>query len=793
MTLHDQPARDRFQTLLDQNFCVSAGAGVGKTTAIVRRVAELARHTPDALSRLVVVTYTKSAAEELRVRARALLLKAATGQGSDLLPRFRQAFFGTIHSFCLKLVREFGADLGIAPDTDLLEPEDEDDLWARYCESPILDAVPLDRNALDEVTRFLSFDELLRLAHKIDPAQATRLLAADLREPRPPLDLAAALADDGGRSKDTTRDHQQMLRRFLADFSEGAAFLRIPEFRTGSKSFLQAYQAEMAPFASWLDRQAARLAARIALGFRDFRRDQRLMTYPDQIAWCRRLLDTPAILEELRQRDWIVLLDEAQDTDAAMFAILNEVTRPPGAPVGEWPAKPMAPGPRPGRFCFVGDEQQSIFATRANLGVYRKYIEAYAAGTGGERLEFSVTMRCPQRVIGAVNAIFFHADRLRQTHFSFRELHPKPDCVEGAAWLLPIEPLPEEKPKVETAFRAECRQVAAFLNQYGPTGLGVEKWNDVAILCPRRAWLRDATEIFIKAGLPCRLISQQRLQLELPERSWPAALLHVLLNPWDRFELLGILREVFAVSDVELADAQADNSPFTFWSTRGLSPRLAQALGLLRELHAALPPAGDLSLGQYVDHVLKAARLVARLESIGQRTEALQHLRQDALRAEITGLPLRGWVDQLVRNLRRPAPQFASVEDEISLLTCQKAKGLEWPVIIPLGLARSIRQPTPEYPRIEESAEDITVHISNVTVSKEDKEPRELARREELQRIFYVTLTRAKSLLILPDTLRLYKVSKDSFLDLCRWEGSGWENLFEPPHSLPPKPQIQTQ
>ena len=60
---------------------------------------------------------------------------------------------------------------------------------------------------------------------------------------------------------------------------------------------------------------------------------------------------------------------------------------------------------------------------------------------GGERLEFSVTMRCPQRVIGAVNAIFFHADRLRQTHFSFRELHPKPDCAEGAAWLLPIEPL----------------------------------------------------------------------------------------------------------------------------------------------------------------------------------------------------------------------------------------------------------------------------------------------------------------------------------------------------------------
>jgi ATP-dependent exoDNAse (exonuclease V) beta subunit len=393
-------------------------------------------------------------------------------------------------------------------------------------------------------------------------------------------------------------------------------------------------------------------------------------------------------------------------------------------------------------------------------------------------------MRCPQRVIGVVNAIFFHADRLRQTHFSFRELHPKPDCVEGAAWLLDIEPLPVEKPKVEAAFREECRQVAAFLSQRGPSGLGVEKWNDVAILCPRRAWLREATEIFIEAGLPCRLISQQRLQLELPERSWPAALLHVLLNPWDRFELLGVLREMFAVSDVELADAQADNKPFAFSSTKGLSPRLASALGVLRELAASAPPASGLSLAQYVDRVLDATRLAARLTAIGQRAEALARLRLEALRAEIAGTPLREWVAQLVRNLRRAAPQIAGVDDEIPLLTCQKAKGLEWPVVIPLGLARSIKQPSPEYPRIEESADEITVHVSNVTVDKEAGEPRELARREELQRVFYVTLTRAKSLLILPDSLRLYNTTKESFLDLCKWDGPGWEKLFETPRGL---------
>ena len=62
--LQDQPARDRFITELGQNFCVSAGAGVGKTSAIVDRVAQLALRELSSLARLVVVTYTKAAAEE---------------------------------------------------------------------------------------------------------------------------------------------------------------------------------------------------------------------------------------------------------------------------------------------------------------------------------------------------------------------------------------------------------------------------------------------------------------------------------------------------------------------------------------------------------------------------------------------------------------------------------------------------------------------------------------------------------------------------------------------------------
>jgi len=109
-------------------------------------------------------------------------------------------------------------------------------------------------------------------------------------------------------------------------------------------------------------------------------------------------------------------------------------------------------------------------------------------------------------------------------------------------------------------------------------------------------------------------------------------------------------------------------------------------------------------------------------------------------------------------------------------------------VVIPLGLARPIGLAPTKYPLVEESAEEIAVHISNFTNAKEENDPREAATREENQRLFYVTLTRAKSLLILPDSFCLYGKSKNSFHDICKLAGFGWEELFEAPH-LPARKQ----
>ncbi len=100
--LIDQAERDRFTSTHGKNISVIAPAGVGKTHAIVRRIVTVASQPEafaiDQLSRLIVVTYSVRAAQQMQQRAREAIRQA--GLPRSVQRAFQQTFFGTIHSFC---------------------------------------------------------------------------------------------------------------------------------------------------------------------------------------------------------------------------------------------------------------------------------------------------------------------------------------------------------------------------------------------------------------------------------------------------------------------------------------------------------------------------------------------------------------------------------------------------------------------------------------------------------------------------------------------------------------------
>jgi len=114
------------------NLLVMAGAGTGKTKTLIERCLDcLARDGAD-MEELLVVTFTEAAAAEMRERLRQAMEErlqeparppGTGGQpGSDKssfwseqLARFDLAHIGTLHGFCLKLIREHFCELGLDP------------------------------------------------------------------------------------------------------------------------------------------------------------------------------------------------------------------------------------------------------------------------------------------------------------------------------------------------------------------------------------------------------------------------------------------------------------------------------------------------------------------------------------------------------------------------------------------------------------------------------------------------------------------------------------------------------
>ncbi len=116
---------------------VAAAAGSGKTAVLVQRaigrLTDPEHYTP--ADRLLIVTFTKAAAAEMRARLEKRLYEMLRQNPGDPLLRqqsllLSQAHIGTVDSFCAEMVREFFHLLDLSPDFKIMSDKQEEDLTA---------------------------------------------------------------------------------------------------------------------------------------------------------------------------------------------------------------------------------------------------------------------------------------------------------------------------------------------------------------------------------------------------------------------------------------------------------------------------------------------------------------------------------------------------------------------------------------------------------------------------------------------------------------------------------------
>src|SRR5215469_12447775 len=736
----DQEARERFRTELDRNFCVVAGAGSGKTTAIVERICRLAMSDRNALRRLVVVTYTKSAAIEFKSRSRQKLLRTASETDAlDYLRALEQAYFGTIHGFCFNLIREFRSRL-LIPEQPRVPTEDEQNvLWETF----VTDSHELNELLQHPVThsllRVCTLSDLLYIAKRFRPSMPRS--APTKRMPIPDGARTREVILNNKRSEDVKKRTIASLDAFAATMSSDAGFSLLPVCDSTKGKLIEAFKHDMALLVKWLQEAAEWFADRLARSFRNRCLQEGILSFNNQIDVCLELLQQSDILEQLRGREFIVIVDEAQDTDSRMFQIFVELTRAQNERFGSWPdaGKP----PIPGRFCLVGDPRQTIFE-RGMTSRFAKLCKYFGEGDGGELLRFNVTYRCAQTVARRINELFASQE---VEEVPLDDLAAQAGAAEGSVGRLlfnPGQPIDSED-EIEPLL-VECEAVGEWLARVGPAGLGASSWSDLAIIAPRHDWLIIAGDALKKYRVPFSFFRPKVSRSGIAAFAWPVSLIYTLINPWDKFERYGVLREIFGVADTDLLRAvKRIGDP---------GPVYREAEKLLGESRKLCQEAG--SLLYFVDRLLERVQLMDRLMAVGEATVGLDQLRWEAARADERGLSLEQFLEELLVWLQDSAEPSKAPAKGVELITIFSAKGLEWDWVIPIGLRKKFSSPSQPYPRVQ-SLEINQVVWSNVSErAARDEE----AEKANIKRLLYVMLTRAKRGIVLPTPDGEYKPGK---------------------------------
>src|SRR5205814_3220398 len=262
-----------------------------------------------------------------------------------------------------------------------------------------------------------------------------------------------------------------------------------------------------------------------------FRRERGVVTYGDQIALADELLQHSSAARRVREQNFRVILDEAQDTDPAQFSVLLEITRPPDA-TGRWLETRTDP-PRPGHFCMVGDFQQSIYGDRADLKNYRKIHETLVETGSATGLTFSVTFRLDESQIDFVNRSFREILNDQNGQVRFVELQPRPKVLPGQVIRvsLPGALLPKGKLKDYQKANIAAEELARWIKNTGLEKLRASSWRDVAILCPRKAWLRTMARALRKIDIPVAMQSESAIKADSPAYAWLTALSTIMAEP----------------------------------------------------------------------------------------------------------------------------------------------------------------------------------------------------------------------------------------------------------------------
>ena len=391
----------------------------------------------------------------------------------------------------------------------------------------------------------------------------------------------------------------------------------------------------------------------------------------------------PEVKAKLRSRFRHILVDEYQDTNHAQYVLVKELVGKDeeGIPAAE--------------LCVVGDADQSIYGFRG--ATIRNILQFELDYSDAQTILLEQNYRSTQNILSAANAVI-EQNQDRKAKNLWSESGPGASLVGYVA----------ESEHDEAEFiTGEIKKLA---NE------GISKNGDTAIFYRTNAQSRVFEEVFMRSGLPYKVVGGVRFY-ERREIKDFIAYLKVLVNLEDEVSLRRIInvpKRGIGDRAIESIENVTTSRGISFWQALNtvannseLGGRATLALtnfvSLIVALHVLVE--ANTKPSKILEAVLEQSGMLAELQSSADpqdesRVENLEELVAVSMEYEETSIDdlpegseisLAGFLEQV--SLVADSDEIPEGEDHggvITLMTLHTAKGLEFPTVFLTGMEDGI-------------------------------------------------------------------------------------------------------
>lgn len=413
--------------------------------------------------------------------------------------------------------------------------------------------------------------------------------------------------------------------------------------------------------------------------------------------------NNPAVLESYQEKFKYILVDEYQDTNYTQYVLIRDLAK------------------KYSNLCVVGDDDQSIYkfrgATIENILDFERHFP------GAKTIRLEQNYRSTQNIINAANSVIKHNhNRKEKTLWT--------DNEQG------------EKIKVHTAYSEhdEANYISEAIQDLVARG---SKYSDIAVLYRMNSQSNVMEKVFIKSGIPYRILGGFRFY-ERKEIRDMIAYFSVINNPKDEVRLKRIINqprrsigertitqatEIANETGKDLLDVIRNSGEYeqlqrVSSKLKAFSDLIDELVNISKDPSVALHELYDIMLEKtgYIDY-LKTDKDAgeSRIENVKELLSNIKKYEEENPDGDLSG-----FLEEV--SLLTDIDNYDENSDSIVMMTLHSSKGLEFPTVFIPGFEEGI------FPGMQSLSSEVEV--------------------EEERRLAYVGITRSKE--------RLYILNSDS-------------------------------